>query len=263
MKFFCIPPNKHLSMMDQGDWYFALCHHYVQDRNYKDYFLNLRKDNPDAFILLDNGAAEHSLVTQEMLLEAVEELQPTEVISPDVLFNRTQTLANLDDFVAEMSNRRLLDRTNIFACPQGSNKEEWLDCYTKMALNPLVSTIGLSKIAVPKCWNNATEDKLIGISRNQCVNELNTRKLLTKPLHLLGMGEHDEFDYYLKHQIPNIRSSDSCYTVLAAINGINFELGDTTRVPTTNEYFNVTLTDEQMQLATKNINYLKNCYKNI
>ena len=263
MKFFCIPPNTHLSMMDNGDWYFALCHHYVQNKEYRQYFLDLRKSKPDAFILLDNGAAEHSLVTQEMLLDAVQELQPTEVISPDVLFNRKQTLANLDSFIAEMSKRRLLDKTNIFACPQGSSKQEWLDCYSKMAFYPLVKTIGLSKIAVPKCWNEATDDTLIALSRNQCVKELHSRELLIKPLHLLGMGEHTEFDYYSENKIPNIRSSDSCYTILAAINNIDFEAGDTTRIPTTNHYFDATLTSNQIELAEKNINYLKNRYKNI
>jgi hypothetical protein len=263
MKFFCIPPNKHLDMMASGDWYFALCHHYVQDKNYRDYFLNLRKTKPNAFILLDNGAAEHSLVTQDMLLKATEELQPNEVIAPDVLFNKKQTLRNLELFIQEMFKRKLLEQTNIFACPQGSTKEEWLDCYMQMSLNPFVKTLGLSKIAVPKCWNNATDDVMIGVSRNQCVKELHENHILIKPLHLLGMGEHDEFDYYLNHKIPHIRSSDSCYTILAAINGIKFETGNITRIPTTNAYFDCALTDEQQNIAKENIEYLKTKYKTV
>jgi hypothetical protein len=77
------------------------------------------------------------------------------------------------------------------------------------------------------------------------------------------MGEHTEFDFYLKNKIPNIRSSDSCYTILAAINGISFEEGDTTRIPTENAYFDVELNEAQKTLAKKNINYLKTKYKNI
>ncbi len=132
-----------------------------------------------------------------------------------------------------------------------------------MITSPFVKCIGLSKIAVPKCWNNAEWDTMIGISRNQCVKELSEKNWLVKPLHLLGMGEHDEFDFYLKNRIPFIRSSDSCYTILAALNGIDFEKGDTTRVPTTNAYFDVTLTEDQKALAKRNIEYLKNKYKNI
>jgi hypothetical protein len=263
MKFFCIPPNNHLDMMDNGDWYFALCHHYVQNKRYREYFLNLRKTQPNAFILLDNGAAEHSLVTEDMLLQAAAELQPNEVIAPDVLFDKKQTLKNLESFINKMMSAHLIDKINIFACPQGSTKQGWLDCYMQMSLNPFVKTIGLSKIAVPKCWNDATDDKMIAVSRNQCVKELYEHALLTKPLHLLGMGEHNEFDYYLKHKIPHIRSSDSCYTVLAAINDIDFESGNTNRIPTTNAYFDVVLTDKQKDLAKKNIGFLRNKYKTV
>ena len=263
MKFYTIPPNNHLELMDLGDRYFCLAHHYVQNEHYKKHFLELRKKNPKVWITLDNGAAEHSLVTEQVLLDITAELKPDEVIAPDVLFNKDQTLKNFFEFAAKMLQKGLLSHTSIFACPQGTIKSEWLDCYTQMCQNPFVQTIGLSKIAVPKCWNDAEDDKLIGLSRNQCVKELHERNLLIKPLHLLGMGEHDEFDYYLKNKIPFIRSSDSCYTILAALNGIDFTKGDTTRIPTTNQYFDAKLTADQKELAKKNIDYLKQKYKEI
>ena len=263
MKFYAIPPNKHLDLMDNGDRYFGLAHHYVQDENYKRTFLKIRNRSPKAFITIDCSSAEHSLVTEEVLLKIVSELKPDEVIAPDVLFDKEQTLKNFSSFIGKMLEKGLMSHTSIFACPQGSTKEEWLECYKTMVMNPFVKCIGLSKIAVPKCWNNAEWDTQIAISRNQCIQELMEKNLLLKPVHLLGMGEHDEFDFYLKNKVPNIRSSDSCYTILAAINGIDFEKGDTTRVPTTNAYFDKTLTPEQIELATKNINYLKKTYKNV
>lgn len=263
MDFYIIPPNKHLSLMKNGNRYFALAHHYIQDSDYREYFLDLRNNTPKAWITLDNGSAEHSLVTEQILLDIVIELKPNEVISPDILFDKEQTIKNLNNFIIKMVNLNLVQNTNIFGCPQGKTKQEWVECYNIMIKNPLVSVIGLSKIAVPKCWNNVTGDKDIGKSRNECIKELNSLGLLTKPVHLLGMGEHDEFDYYLENKIPNIRSSDSCYSVLAAINGISFEKGDVTRVPTTNEYFDTQLTPEQIQLSLKNVEYLKQTYNSI
>lgn len=263
MKFYAIPPNKHLDMMDNGDRYFCLAHHYINDPNYRKHFLELDRSKPDFFICLDNGCAEDSTVTEEVLIEIVKELKPNEVIAPDVLFDAEATINNFYTFAEKMHKQKLLSRTSIFACPQGSNKEEWIQCYYEMAVNPFVKCLGLSKIAVPKCWNDVTGDKLIGKSRNECVNELQQQKLLIKPLHLLGMGEHDEFDYYLKNKTPNIRSSDSCYTILAAINGIDFERGDLNRIPTTNAYFDSDLTGDQILLAKKNIEYLKKTYKNV
>jgi len=45
-----------------------------------------------------------------------------------------------------------------------------------MLVSPFVKCIGLSKIAVPKCWNDAEEDKMIGLSRNQCVKDLQEKR---------------------------------------------------------------------------------------
>jgi hypothetical protein len=263
MDFYAIPPNKHLDLMHQGDRYFALAHHYLSDENYRNYFLDVRANIPGAFITLDNGAAEHSLVTENILLDIVAELKPNEVIAPDILFDYKQTSNNLYFFTVKMIDKGYTKNTKIFGCPQGTTIEEWLECYYNMLLNPMVSTIGLSKIAVPKCWNNAEGDVDIAKSRNECIQELHARSWLKKPLHLLGMGEHNEFQYYLENKIPCIRSSDSCYTILAAINGISFESGNLTRIPTTNAYFDHKLTDEQQTLAVKNIQYLKKTYGSI
>lgn len=263
MKFYLIPPNKHLDMMHLGDSYFGLAHHYMQDSDYRKYFIDLRANHPSAFITMDCGAAEDSLVTEEILLDIVEELKPNEVVSPDVLFDKKQTLDNFYSFLLKMEHRKLLSHTSVFACPQGKTKEEWLECYYTMVTCPNVTCVGLSKIAVPKCWNNVTGDKLIAKSRNECVAELKKMNFLTKPLHLLGMGEHNEFDYYLKNNIPFIRSSDSCYTVLAALNNISFSNGDLQRIPTTNAYFDTILTEDQINLSTQNIQYLKTTYKNV
>lgn len=263
MKFYCIPPNNHLDLMDQGDRFFCLAHLYIQNERYKRHFLALRNRSPKVWITLDNGAAEHSLVTEEVLLNITSELKPDEVIAPDVLFNKEETLKNFKSFVQKMYNKGLLSHTSIFACPQGSTKEEWKECYYQMVVSPFVKCVGLSKIAVPKCWNDVEGDKMIGASRNQCVRELIDKHWLIKPLHLLGMGEHDEFEFYLNNKVQNIRSSDSCYTTLAAMNNIDFEKGDNTRIPTPHWYFDVTLTEDQITLAKKNINYLKGKYKDI
>lgn len=263
MKFYLIPPNKHLDMMHLGDSYFGLAHHYVQDADYRNYFLKLRAQYPNAFITMDCGAAEDSLVTEDILLNIVKELKPNEVVSPDVLFDKKQTLANFYSFLLKMEKYNFLEHTSVFACPQGQTKDEWLQCYYTMMTCPNVTCLGLSKIAVPKCWNNVTGDRLIGKSRNECVAELQKLNFLRKPLHLLGMGEHNEFDFYLNNSIPFIRSSDSCYTVLAAINKISFSKGNIQRIPTTNAYFETSLSEEQMSLAKENINHLKVTYKNV
>lgn len=265
MKFYSIPPINNLGLMycAGSNCFFCLAHLYKQHESYRTFFLNLKEYRGNSFITLDNSAAERSLVTEDVLLDIVKELKPNEVIAPDVLFDRDQTLKNLYNFTAKMMDRGYAEHTKIFGCPQGKTKDEWLECYRLMLSNSMISTIGLSKIAVPKCWNNAEDDKMIAASRIACVQELYDNGLLTKPVHLLGMGEFNEFEYYKTHNIPNIRSSDSCYTILAALHGISFWEGNTKRIPTTNEYFNQQLDIEQCELAIKNMSYLTRHYGSV
>ena len=206
MDCYIIPPLQDLDLMDhgQGNRYFCLAHFFIQHEHYRQKFLELRK-NPSNFITLDNSAAEKSLVTEDVLIDVVRELRPDEVIAPDVLFDKTQTLSNLDSFVKRMRAEGLLDRTKIFGCPQGNNRQEWIECYKAMMNNVDVSVIGLSKIAVPRCWmDEQHEDVGIKESRRLCVQYLVDNGLLLKPVHLLGMGDPTEYEVY-KHG--NIRSN--------------------------------------------------------
>lgn len=254
---YIIPTLYDLDLMHegQGNRFFCLAHFYIEYEHYRQKFLELRKD-PNNFITLDNSCAEKELVSEDVLINIVKELRPNEVIAPDVLFNKEQTLANLDSFIKRMRNEQLLQHTKIFGCPQGNTKDEWLDCYKSMMNNLDVSVIGLSKIAVPRCWmNEHSEDVGIMESRRECVKFLVDNFLMQKPIHLLGMGNPTEYEAY-SHK--NIRSTDSCYTVLAAWNGIDFSAGDYTRVPTTNDFYENKLSEEQLELALSNIAFLKN-----
>lgn len=254
---YIIPTLYDLDLMHegQGNRFFCLAHFYIEYEHYRNKFIELRKD-PGNFITLDNSAAEKELVTEDVLINIVKELKPNEVIAPDVLFDKEQTLKNLDSFIKRMRNEQLLDQTKIFGCPQGNSKEEWLDCYKQMMNNLDVSVIGLSKISVPRCWMNAFgEDVNIKESRRECVKFLVDNHLIQKPLHLLGMGDPTEYEIY-NHK--NIRSTDSCYTVLAAWHGVDFSSGDLRRIPTTNDFYEHKLSEEQHELALKNIMFLKN-----
>lgn len=238
----------------QGNRFFCLAHFYVKYEHYREKFLELRKNSKN-FITLDNSAAEKSLVTEDVLIGIVKELKPDEVIAPDVLFDKQQTLTNLFSFTQKMKKEQLLLHTKIFACPQGNTREEWLDCYKQMMNNLDVATIGLSKIAVPRCWaNEQHEDVGIKESRRECVKFLMDNHLIKKPLHLLGMGDPTEYEVYT-HKL--IRSTDSCYTVLAAWHGVDFASGDLRRIPTTNDFYEHKLDEDQYSLALKNIDFLR------
>jgi len=259
MLCYLIPPLNHLSLMNKGDSYFCLAHLYMANKEYKDFFLARRAEGK--FVTLDNGAAERSLVTIDNLIDIVKELKPNEVIAPDVLFDYKKTISNLHSFVQRLTDEKLIDKVNIFAVPQGVTKEEWLKCYKKMLVLPVVKTIGLSKISVSYCWGNrAVNDQHIKKARRSCISYLKLHDLLAKPIHCLGMGDPTEFLAYKNNSM--IRSTDSCYTILSALKGVEFTNDKVIqRIKTTNDYFDATLNSEQLILAEKNIDFLRKIVK--
>lgn len=257
MKFFTIPPNSQLELMHEGTMgYFCLAQHYHSNKAYRKFFKEQKKKG--AWILLDNGAGDHSLITEDILFECMKDLMPNEVVPPDILFDRDKTLFSLNSFIYKMRQENLLKEIEIFAVPQGKTKEDWLNCYEEMLNNSDVTTIGLSKLGVPYAWlGEAKDDQNIMEARHECVRELIDKNLIHKPLHFLGGAYVQEFEYYKSLENELFRSTDSCFTILAAYYNMDISSPDYKRIKTPLEYFDFTLTTEQVQLAKNNISFMK------
>lgn len=254
MKFYVISPLSAKYLMLQGDCIFALAHLYIKDAKYRK-FLHKCKNN-GYFITLDNGAAENSLVTEDILIDCVKDLMPHEVIAPDILFNKEQTLYSLKSFVDHMKVAKLSNRVDIMGVPQGNTKLEWIDCYIEMLSNTNISTIGLSKITVPWCFGNVKGDKRIMESRHLAFIYLKNNNLLHKPIHLLGAGDPREFKYYKFN--PIIRSNDTCNWVWSAMNDISFNKEQFNRISTPYDFFEKEIDGVESLRALDNIKWVKN-----
>lgn len=257
MDFYAIPPNAHLEMMNEGDRFFCLAQQYIKDSNYREFFKN--KVFQGSWVTLDNGAGDHDLITEDVLLSVVRDLRPCEVIPPDVLFDGISTIRNLESFIHRMIEAELIYYIDIFGCPQGRNFNEWLFVYEYMLKHPKVSTIGLSKIAVPKAVFNVTGDKLIKEARWYMYDHLKSNDLIQKPIHLLGMGDPTEMPYYKND--PLIRSTDSCNSIWSAMNKFDWKEGNFTRIKTPQDYFDRTLSEDEEALAYKNIFWFQDLLK--
>lgn len=258
MQIYIIPPLANPELMAQGDRIFVLCQHYLKNEGYR----KAVKDYQDRgyWITLDNGAGDHDTISPQELLEVTKELMPNEVIPLDILFDTEQTLKNLDEFIEMMREAELLDKVEIFSCPQGATKEDWLYCYKQMLANPHVKTIGFSKIAVPHAWGTGKEDQGIMEGRHACYDELMEADLIQKPIHCLGAGDPREFLKYKNN--PLMRSTDSCFSVWAAMCGTDWSEGDFERIKTPKEYFHLTPLSEDIELAKRNIAFLRQIVTN-
>ncbi len=232
MDFYVISPVSNLEPMKLGDRIFVLAHLWVQFPEYREFILQRKAEG--AFITLDNSAAERALVTEDVLIQICHELKPNEVIAPDVLFDKDATIKNAMSFAERLVGEGLEDTVEMFFCPQGKTKQDWLECYLWGLTQKYIHTIGFSKIAIPQAWlDNWKDDQGIKEARHMAYDYLKERNLLLKPIHCLGQGDPTEFAYY---DHPMMRSTDSVYPILAATLGQDFTKDHTTRTPTPHNF---------------------------
>jgi hypothetical protein len=256
MDFYVISPLSNLEPMRLGDRIFVLAHLWVQSEEYREFIYSLIDEDIDRWITLDNSAAERALVTEDVLIQVCHELLPSEVIAPDVLFNKDETIKNATAFKVRMEKEGLLEVTDIFFCPQGKTKEDWLEAYEWGLKQDWIQTIGFSKIAVPQAFlSDWKDDQGIKEARHMAYDYLKERNLLLKPIHCLGQGDPTEFAYY---DHPAMRSTDSVFPVLAASQGQDFNVDHTTRIPTPHNFLETyDMSQINMSLVESNIEFLK------
>lgn len=262
MDFYVISPVSNLEPMKLGDRVFVLAHLWVQFPEYREFIFNLIDEDIDRWITLDNSAAERALVTEDVLIQVVKELAPSEVIAPDILFDKDATITNAIKFRDRMEDEGLLDTTDIFFCPQGKTKEDWLECYEWGLKQDWIHTIGFSKIAIPQAWfpDSWKDDQNIMEARHMAYDYLKERNLLLKPIHCLGQGSPKEFLHY---DHPAMRSTDSVFPILAAAHGQDFEKDCITRIPTPHNFLETyDMSQIDMDLVKSNVEFLRqSCHK--
>lgn len=262
MDFYVISPVSNLEPMKLGDRVFVLAHLWVQFPEYREFIFNLIDEDIDRWITLDNSAAERALVTEDVLIQVVKELAPSEVIAPDILFDKDATITNAIKYRDRMEEEGLLDTTDIFFCPQGKTKEDWLECYEWGLKQDWIHTIGFSKIAIPQAWfpDNWKDDQNIMEARHMAYDYLKERNLLLKPIHCLGQGSPKEFLHY---DHPAMRSTDSVFPILAAAHGQDFEKDCITRIPTPHNFLETyDMSQIDMDLVKSNVEFLRqSCHK--
>jgi hypothetical protein len=138
-------------------------------------------------VVLDNSAYELEETTgqgmsAEAVMRAAHLIEPAVVICHDVLYDGPATVDSTRRFLAEAPYLAEPGRFVYMAVPQGRTRREWLDCYARLAELPGVGMIGLSKLAVPRCFAGPVAE-----ARLDCLAALTSNgDVPPMPLHLLG-----------------------------------------------------------------------------
>jgi hypothetical protein len=166
-------------------------------------------------VVLDNSAYELEEstgqgMTAETVMRAAHLIQPAVVICRDMLYDGQGTIEYTRQFLAKAAYLAEPHQFAYMAVPQGRTRNEWLDCYARLAELPGVDMIGLSKLSVPRCFAAPVAE-----ARLDCLAALTSRDDVPPlPLHLLGGDRSLIWELRQHHQRGNdayITGNDSSF----------------------------------------------------
>lgn len=216
---FITPLNWIEQFGNQGDFHLVLSH--LLNRDIENEYEKKMKESGKNLVL-DNGTFENGKPEGiDSLLNKALRIKAKVFFAPDYLYNAKLTREAFENTKYIMKKQKALDKIKIGVVIQASTQEEWLEEYKYFCDQPEVGLIGLSILAIPRCfgsWNTKKHAKNeeyslkieeITPSRLKCLESLKNMQIKHKFCHLLGQGSNQSDLIYAKENCPWIISNDS------------------------------------------------------
>ena len=205
---------------DVNDYEYCLPHLLDQNKSYKDYFYQAKKDG--RYIIMDNSLHElGKAYDSKRLLHWINELKPNEFIVPDVWQDKTATLVN----AKKWSRIELPENVTKVAVVQANNYGEAVECYsilsTHHGYNKIAFSYGASWYVDIFPHPNTLVGKMMG--RIMTISKMYKSGVISKSdrVHLLGCALPQEFSYYKDFSF--IESIDTSNPIIHALEDILYE----------------------------------------
>lgn len=231
--------EKHFDEYTNRTRVMVLAHLCEQGNQYTEFYQKTRHNR--SFILLDNGAAENSQLTDEQLFEKIELIQPTCVVAPDTLYDGRSTVEKTFAFVKKLRKNGF--KCHVMAVPHGSTEQEYLSTFKIFNESDEINWIGVSKFVSVKPF----------IDRCTCMYNVLQHNTIRKPIHILGCNNPIEM-VYLK-QCDNVYSIDSCIAWLYGYNNLELPYDNSLkqRLDTPEDFFDYIYDQKQIDQSISNV----------
>lgn len=247
-----ITPTKHIKDLGSKSDFILALSHLIDLKEENEYEKAVKEANLP--IYLDNGLFEnHTPEGIETLIKKTLKIKAKIFFAPDTLYNKKETAYALEDAIG------LSKTLGVAAVVQAETKEEWLDFYRELCLDPRVSLIGLSILAIPYVYKMP-----IAESRIECMKDMLKMNIPHKSCHLLGLGDSLKDVIFAKENCPWIKSHDSSSAVWNAFQGKKIlENGDVEggKTPIKVDFSYKETSQEKIDLAYRNIEVYRKLIK--
>lgn len=240
---FChIAPVSYLPFVRQYPVHLLLAHLVEENKEYRDFYVNLKRDNPNVFYHLDNSAFEMfkrgvDMYPSDKLIEMGKMVGADSIVMTDY---PKQNWMKTSDKAQELAPKFKAAGFKTFFCPQSElgKIDDLMKSFEWAIKNPQIDFIGVSILACPiglgvneTTFGNGQRDEAYRmqryLSRWAIFQELKARKLLTistfKKFHCLGMTDGPREIALLSEFHDHIFSWDSSSPIWHAINGIEYD----------------------------------------
>ena len=226
-----IVPVPHLK--DTKDLQYHMClAHLVNNDEYREHFAKMAAEG--RFVLMDNGAAEGSQLQAGALVEMYQQINPTEIVLPDTLYEPGSTIQKTRNFLMILDDSGLGKKYRKMAVPQGKTLREWEACARIFVKDTRIDSIGISKFL-----NVATGDRYVRFAACACLKRLIIEYgRYDLEVHLLGCDEGPLVVKMCHEAYPFVRGCDSAFAYLQAQAGKMMTLTDDKRPEGTIDFIN-------------------------
>lgn len=213
-----IVPVGSLNETESNQYHMCLAHlvggSSIQSKLYTSFYRRMSEEGK--YVLMDNGAAENSQLDFANLIKSYDLINPTEIILPDVLCDKNETMEKTCLFYSKYHDQ--IEKYNLMVVPQGKSFEEWCVCADELIRKIPVTTIGVSKFL-----EMTTKDRSIRTKACEFLKQYDVE------IHLLGCSEGPRVIKEARSVNPKVRGCDSAFTYICAKAGFTSISINTTR----------------------------------
>lgn len=214
--------------LNLGSYLYGLAHEAKKNAFYADWL----KNRGDQYLIFDNGADELGEgMKGDELWQLILQIQPNEIILPDVLGDTDATIKNSEEFYIEYVHPAFIRGDeylpSIMAVPQGLTFDDYMRCYQKFSDWSAVDVIGIPydiEFDIPgfpeydssSVFADDTKTIKRAKRRLNLLRYLRPSGRLSQPIHLLGMNNLSELRAHQREHSHLIRSNDTTAPFAAA-----------------------------------------------
>lgn len=212
-------------------------------------------------IILDNGVFENTHPESiQSLVDKALKINAESIFAPDILYNRIDNEAAFENTYSYLDEISEVNKPRLNIVIQADNMSDYIDSYFKFVHDDRVNLIGLSILAIPKCFAEITKTNDITTNRIKCLQYLNMFSI-HKNSHLLGAGSSYQDIKYATTNCPWVVSHDSSGAFWNGLHGKrilpDLSVSDGKTNVKVNFNYNKSLTVEQRDNILHNINIIK------